>query len=85
MNFELGTKVKDIISGYSGTVVARTEWLNGCVTYKVRPNKLDKDGAASEGINFDEEELKLVSDKNVLDEKPTRTGGPRRSVSRRIK
>jgi hypothetical protein len=36
--------VKDTITGYSGIVVARHEYLNGCLRFSLQPDKLDKDG-----------------------------------------
>ena len=44
MAINLGDKVTDTISGYSGIVVARYEYLNGCVRFQVEPDKLTKDG-----------------------------------------
>ncbi len=35
MTINLGMKVKDELTGYTGVVVARSEWLWGCVTIGV--------------------------------------------------
>ncbi len=56
---ELGRKVKDSITGYEGFVVARAEYLNGCVCYQVEKDDPSKDvwvdeqrliGKVNEGI-----------------------------------
>ena len=35
----LGDKVKDSITGFKGIAIARIEYLNGCISYEVRPVK----------------------------------------------
>ncbi len=35
---KLGTRVTDAITGFTGTAIARIEYLNGCVSYEVRPD-----------------------------------------------
>ena len=83
--FNLGDRVKDIISGYSGIVVARTMWLYGCDRYTVHPEKLDQDGKVPDGCSFDEPQLKLVKAGVVKTSvvTPLFTGGPRPEPSRR--
>ena len=39
----LGFTVKDIITGFTGVVTAKTVWLNGCIRYGVQSREL-KDG-----------------------------------------
>ncbi len=55
--FECGARVKDIISGFTGIIVARTEWFNGCRRYTVEQDQLKKDGGVHEGQAFDEQQL----------------------------
>ena len=78
--FELGSTVKDTITGFEGVVIRRTEWLNNCATYGVQPRKL-VDGKIQEQGNFDEPQLELVPEEKPLDSSP-RTGGPDRPVQR---
>ena len=61
----LGDRVKDRISGLAGIVVAKTEWLYGCVRVAVQPEKIGKDGKPLEMQTFDEPQLDLVRAKNV--------------------
>ena len=78
--FELGVKVKDIVSGFQGIVTSRTEYLNGCIRYGVEAQELKKDGDAHE-LWFDEAVLERKSAgitrrmKNRADIEPP--GGPR--------
>ena len=39
-DIHLGDRVKDKLTGFSGVVVAITEWLNGCTRMAVQPEKL---------------------------------------------
>jgi hypothetical protein len=36
MNIALRDQVEDVITGFKGTVIARSEWLNGCVQFARR-------------------------------------------------
>lgn len=36
----LGQVVRDRITGYSGVVIGRTDWLYGCVRYGVQSTEL---------------------------------------------
>ena len=55
----LGDKVRDRITGLEGIVIARTDWINGCIRMLVQPQHL-KDGKPVETSSFDIEELILV-------------------------
>jgi hypothetical protein len=60
MAIELGDKVKDTVTGYTGIAVARTRWLHGCDRIAVQPQELDKDNKVQEPQTFDEKQLDLV-------------------------
>jgi hypothetical protein len=77
--FTNGDTVKDTITGFSGVIVHRTEYLNGCIRYGVQPKKL-KDGKTIESEMFDEQQLSLVS--GVKKNEPKRTGGDRKAPAR---
>lgn len=55
----LGDKVKDKVSGLTGIVVARTEWLYGCIRLTVQPQELH-DGRPVDGYTFDEPQAELI-------------------------
>ena len=76
----LGDKVKDSVTGFTGIAVARTEWLHGCMRILVQPDTLQKDGAVQEAVNFDEPQLLLIKAGKVAREpkpRPTARGGPK--------
>ncbi len=62
----LGDLVQDRITGFKGIVIARTEWLFGCVRITVQPQKLDK-GKRLDSDSFDEANLKVIKRRAVLD------------------
>lgn len=76
---QLGQKVKHNVHGFTGIVIARTEWLNGCVVYGVLPEKM-KENNPPETHHFDEQYLEVIKPKPVLEPSKARTGGPTRSV-----
>lgn len=61
--FKLGEKVKDIITGWKGTVTARIEYLNGCLQYCVE-SKVDKEGKMKKAPYIDEGQLELIEGKS---------------------
>jgi hypothetical protein len=71
---KLGDEVRDKISGLTGIVVCRTEWLHGCIRLGVQPKEV-KDGKPVDASYFDELQLELVKDEGVVN-KP-QAGGPR--------
>ena len=64
----LGDKVRDLVTGFEGIIIAKTEWLYGCTRVGLQ-GPLNKEGLVSEAQWFDELQL-LESPK---DEKK---GGP---------
>lgn len=75
--FNLGDKVKDSITGFTGVITLRSQWLNNCNTYGVQPTEL-KDGAPQERQHFDEPQLIVVEEK--VSKESRSTGGPERQV-----
>lgn len=57
---KLGDKVKDSITGFEGVVVARIEYLNGCIQFEVLPAGL-KDGQPLKAHWIDEQRLTKTS------------------------
>jgi len=56
---ELGMKVRDSITGYTGIAVARTQWLHGCVRITIQGDAL-KDGAPLDPYTVDEPQVEVV-------------------------
>jgi len=74
-HFELGTKVKDLVTGVTGICVVRSEHLNGCVQYGIRQN-VSKDGKVPETYWADSQQLTKVDQGIAAKIKKTFTGGP---------
>lgn len=63
--FELGDRVSCKITGFTGIIIGKSEWLNGCATYGIQTEDL-KDGMPQKVKWFDEPQLRLQT-KKVLD------------------
>jgi hypothetical protein len=74
----LGSKVRDIVTGFSGILVARTEWCYGCVRYGITREKLDKEGKPLETQWFDEQQVEVIERTKPAISKQSRatSGGP---------
>jgi hypothetical protein len=59
--FELGAKVKDIVSGFEGIVTGRCDYLTGCNNYGVNPQQV-KDGKPMGAVWLDENKLEKIGD-----------------------
>lgn len=75
MQIKLGDVAKDTITGFKGVVVARTEWLNGCVRITLQPKQLQENGKPIDSETFDDTQLILVH--AGPSRAPKETGGPR--------
>lgn len=73
--FNLGDEVKHNLTPFKGTIVARTEWLNGCKRYNIQGKEL-KDNMVGDLAVIDEQELTLVKAVKPVTQ-PAR-GGPQR-------
>lgn len=79
-DLNLGDTAKDTITGFTGTVVAETRYLNGCMRMSLQSNEL-KDGKPIAWEPFDVEQLVLVERAKPRTVEPS--GGPRPEVGRR--
>lgn len=59
--FELGDKLRDRVSGFTGIAMAIIEFYNGCVRYMLEP-ETDKDGKLVEACYIDVQQLEKVDD-----------------------
>ncbi len=80
-NVNLGDVVKDTVTDFSGTVVCRAVYLDGCIRCEVQPRALHE-GRLIVTEWFDEQRLTVVE---AVAEQPLAapTGGPQRRPSRR--
>lgn len=84
---QLGDRVADAISGYTGIVVGITDWLYGCRRVGVQSEKTNKDGKRTEPEWFDEGQLTVAFRGAVAVPayiaRRESTGGPNRHEERR--
>lgn len=76
--FENGVKVKDRVTGLTGIINSRCEWLNGCIRYSVQP-KASKENphVMPEGWWIDEAQLVVIGKGLTKDPvQKKKTGGP---------
>lgn len=78
----IGDIVEDRISKFTGVTTGRTEYLNGCRQFLVRPQGLDGDGKQKEGVWIDEQNLSVIQAQMFTDpfeqRTPATAGGPDR-------
>jgi len=65
MKIQLGSKVKDVITGFTGIVMADVKYLTGCHHYAVCPDKLTKEGKMQEWEWLDSKRFIKISDKVI--------------------
>lgn len=76
MEVELGSKIKDSITGFKGIATARCVYINGCVQYEITPTTL-KDGVPQKEYWLDEKRVILIDIIKIKEKVPTRrVGGP---------
>ncbi len=86
--FNLGDKVRDLVTGFSGIVVGHTVWLTGCDTYVVNPQVIHE-GKPVQSTTFDDHALELIEkeavklpDAKAAKAQKAKVGGPERVVER---
>jgi hypothetical protein len=75
-----GSHVRDKVTGFTGTVVVQSFYLNKCIRYGVQPKVSEKEPEKiPEVIMFDEAQLVVLEE--AQQEPPLRkTGGPQQAV-----
>ncbi|MGH7177642.1 MAG: hypothetical protein ACREJC_09700 [Tepidisphaeraceae bacterium] len=61
MNILLGSKVKDRLTGFEGTVIARVDYINGCTQYGIIP-RVREDGKMTESTYIDWKRLQVLEE-----------------------
>lgn len=89
----LGSTVRDVITGFEGTVISYTQYLTGCDCVGVRPAKLTKEGKPAECSHFDVTQVKIMKSPSAAvtrvlsaklpSGKPTNPGGPQEAPPER--
>lgn len=83
---ELGDRVKDKLSGFTGIVIGETTWIYGCRRLTVQSEDM-KEGKPIDPYSFDAPQLEVLK-KSVLAPRPVpddaaRPHGPRPDAARR--
>ena len=78
--FNLGAEAEDKVTGFTGVITGRSEWMHGCRRYVIQPKGTNKDGKIFETETFDEAALNLLKD--FKEQTVSNTGGPQREISR---
>lgn len=72
--FELGEVLRDVVSGFEGVVMVRSEYFTGCVHYGLCPQKL-KDEKMIDWEWIDESRLARVVGKRIIFNVQKKTSG----------
>jgi hypothetical protein len=72
--FQLGSRLKDKVSGMQGIAKSRVEYLNGCVQYGIQPPYNEGDKKMPDSYWVDQEQLEFIDEGVAVAKKPT--GGP---------
>ena len=59
---QLGSTVKDTLTGIKGVAIGRTEWLHGCVRITIQPAGVTKDQKPFETHTTDEQNVEVLKD-----------------------
>lgn len=78
---KLGDKVRDRVTGYEGTVIGITNWLNGCARLGVQGQERNENGMPNDAYWFDEFQAEIIKEKETK-KGSTATGGPRKDAMR---
>lgn len=74
----LGSKAKDIVTGFAGVITYRVEYLTGCSQYGLQPPVNDK-GEVPKSEQFDENRIEILDATPILIKEPKAVrekGGP---------
>lgn len=72
MEVKLGSKVRDVVSGFEGIATAEVKYLNGCKQYCVAGKSVD--GKVPENLYFDDAQIEIIGEGINIEQKDT--GGP---------
>lgn len=78
-----GSKVKDVITGFSGIIIGITKWYAGVMNYTVQPETLNENGQPHKSCILESTRVKLIETKPIpmaAEANPRLPGGPSHSV-----
>lgn len=74
--YELGEVLKDIVTGFEGVAMGRTQYSTGCNHYGLIPQKLTETGIPNEWVWLDETRLIPSKKKGILLGRAKPASGP---------
>lgn len=77
--FKNGQRLKDKVTGFTGIVTARIEYINGCIQYCIKPS-VGIDNKMPQCEYIDQGQLEFVDDGVQVESTPT--GGPQADAPR---
>lgn len=86
---KLGNIVRDRLTPFRGTVIARAEYLYGCVWVEIAPCKVGADYIPAKSVWMDENRVMVIKEKqekfepNIFETGVNNYGGPMESAPRR--
>ena len=72
---KLGQKVRDKVTGLTGIVIAKVEYMNGCVQFCIKPKIKANENKIPEGEYIDEGQLEIVGKGIKISQKIEESGG----------
>lgn len=67
--FKQGEYVRDLVTGFSGVITSRTDYISGCNRYCVQP-PVGEDGKMLDWVAIDEPALERVEKTRLVLEQP---------------
>jgi hypothetical protein len=65
--FKLGQEVKEVVTGYKGIIMVRSEYFTGCNHYGIQNKEITSEGKVKEWEYFDESRLVTTQTKEMFD------------------
>jgi len=69
--FKQGETLRDIVTGFTGVVVSRTDYISGCNNYRLQP-RVGEDGKLAEAVYVDEPALERMDVLRIELDRPAR-------------
>lgn len=81
----LGKKACDVVTGFTGIITGKAEYLTGCVQYSICPQMAEGDKSCPDNAWFDESRIEVIGDGVELVKPATARGesapgGPQRDA-----
>lgn len=70
-----GRNARDIVTGFTGILYGRTEYMSGCTQVLLLPQGVTAEGKRKDGDWFDEQRIELVGQERIELDNGTTPGG----------